>query len=190
MPARSSLARSSLVRTLLAAGLALVAAAGCGGCTVLEGSAGPGGEPGRPVTVTRVVDGDTVHAVPADRPGAAPLKIRVLGIDAPETGESGAPAECWAAESTAFARAALLGRTVALVADPTQAQVDRYGRTLGYLMLPDGRNFSVLAAGAGAARSYVYDRPVRADPAIRWAEADALAARRGLWGGCPAAAGR
>ncbi len=137
----------------------------------------------QPVTISRVVDGDTVHGRPVD--GSPTIKIRVLGIDAPETRDADGRVECWAAESTAFAAATLLGQPVTVLGDPTQAARDRYDRVLGYVILPDGRNFSVLAAAAGAARSYVYDRPVREQPAIRWAEGEARMAGRGMWGRCP-----
>ena len=71
-----------------------------------------------------------------------------------------------------------------LVGDPTQAMRDRYGRLLAYLYLPDGSNYSVLAAAAGAARDYVYDVPDTEHPAIAAAAEEARAARRGLWGAC------
>ena len=178
-------ARGARVGPLLGAVLVVLTAAGC---TVMEGGAGPGAEPRQAVTVTAVVDGDTVRAAPVG--GGAELRVRILGIDAPETRDPDGRVECWARESTEFGRGMLLGRTVSLVGDPTQDATDRYGRTLGYLLLGDGGNFSVLAAAAGAVRTYVYDRPVRADGAIRWAEAQAWAAGRGLWGACPAPAGR
>jgi hypothetical protein len=44
----------------------------------------------------------------------------------------------------------------------------------------------MLAAGAGMARAYTFDRPVQKAPQIEAAEAEARAAGRGLWGaGCP-----
>jgi hypothetical protein len=60
---------------------------------------------------------------------------------------------------------------------------DRYGRTLAYLGKADGRDYSVEAARAGAAHSYVYHGhpSARADE-IAAAEQDAKAAGRGLWG--------
>jgi micrococcal nuclease len=42
------------------------------------------------------------------------------------------------------------------VPDPTQDQTDRYGRTLAYLVRADGWVYSVEAARAGGAKSYVY----------------------------------
>jgi micrococcal nuclease len=85
--------------------------------------------PAQRVTISRVVDGDTVHARPAD--GSPTIKVRVLGIDAPELRDPDGHVECWAPESTEFATATLLGRSVTVLGDPTQAARDRYGRCWG-----------------------------------------------------------
>ena len=60
---------------------------------------------------------------------------------------------------------------------------DRFGRTLAYLDKADGWDYSVEAARAGAAHSYVYHGhpSARADE-IAAAEQEAKAAGRGLWG--------
>lgn len=136
---------------------------------------------GRAGTVTRVVDGDTVE-VTAD--GGGEVTVRVLGIDTPETKDPRRPVQCWGPQASQFATDTLLDRPVRLVGDPTQASRDRYGRLLAYVYLPDGSNFSVLAAAAGAARAYVYDTPDTAHPMIVAAQDDARAAGRGLWGAC------
>jgi micrococcal nuclease len=103
-------------------------------------------------TVSRVVDGDTVHVT--DGRGSR-IKVRVLGIDTPETVDPRVPVQCWGPEATQFATTTLLNKKVTLVTDPTQATRDRYDRLLAYVYLPDGANYSVLAARAGAAHSYL-----------------------------------
>ncbi|WP_137144221.1 thermonuclease family protein, partial [Mycolicibacterium sp. CR10] len=56
-------------------------------------------------------------------------------------------------------------------------------RTLAYLVKADGWNYSVEAARAGTARSYVYgDNPVSLYSQIFAAEQQARAMQRGLWG--------
>lgn len=138
--------------------------------------------PGVHVTVTRVVDGDTIYAT--DSRGST-LKIRILGIDSPETLDPRKPVGCWGPEASAFAKATLSGQHVTLVPDPTQGAVDRYKRVLMYVRLADGRDYSVEAARAGMARSYVYNhKPVSEHAQIEAAEAEARAAHRGLWS-CP-----
>ena len=60
---------------------------------------------------------------------------------------------------------------------------DRYGRTLAYLDKADGWDYSVEAARAGAAHSYVYhNHPAARADEIAAAEQEAKAADRGLWG--------
>ena len=90
-------------------------------------------------TVTRVVDGDTVHVAVAGRDE----KVRLIGIDTPEVGQ------CDAAKATALARQLAQGRPVKLVGDPTQATRDRYGRLLAYVVLSGGRDlgYQELARG-------------------------------------------
>jgi len=103
--------------------------------------------------VLEVVDGDTIDIRDEIR---GHLRVRVLGIDTPETVKPGYPVDCWGPEATQFASSTLLGQRVAVVTDPTQDRTDRYGRTLAYLVRADGWDYSVEAARAGTARSYVY----------------------------------
>jgi micrococcal nuclease len=130
--------------------------------------------------VLEIVDGDTIDIRDENR---GHLRVRVLGIDSPETKKPGAPVDCWGPEATAFAESTLLGERVAVVTDPAQDRTDRYGRTLAYLVRADGWDYSVEAARAGAARSYIYGgTPVRRHDAIAAAEREARIAARGLWG--------
>jgi len=131
-------------------------------------------------TGLKVVDGDTVDIVDDVR---GRLRIRLLGIDTPETKKPGYTIGCWGPEASEFAKSTLLGQRVAFVTDPSQGIYDRYGRTLAYLDKADGWDYSVEAARAGAAHSYVYHGhpSARADE-IATAEQEAKAAGRGLWG--------
>ena len=130
--------------------------------------------------VLKVVDGDTVD-IRDDVRGR--LRIRLLGIDTPETKKPGYTVGCWGPEATQFAKDTLLGQRVAFIIDPTQGMYDRYGRTLAYLDKADGWDYSVEAARAGAAHSYIYQgKPVSRYPEIAAAEQEARDAQRGLWG--------
>jgi micrococcal nuclease len=131
-------------------------------------------------TVLKVVDGDTID-IRDDIRGR--LRVRVLGIDTPETKKPGFTVGCWGPEATEFARSTMVGQRVALIPDPTQDRTDRYGRTLAYLVKADGWDYSVEAARAGAAQSYVYgDNPVMRYGAIEAAQSEARQAQVGLWG--------
>lgn len=130
--------------------------------------------------VLNVVDGDTVD-IRDDVRGR--LRIRLLGIDTPETKKPGYTVGCWGPEATEFAKSTLLGQRIALIYDQTQGLYDRYGRTLGYLDKADGWDYSVEAARAGAAHAYIYhDKPPARYPEIAAAEKEARDAQRGLWG--------
>ncbi len=70
-----------------------------------------------------------------------------------------------------------------MVTDPTQAQTDRYGRTLSYLDLPDGRDFSVESVRAGMSQVVTYGkRPVQRFAALSAAQNEAKNLHVGLWG--------
>jgi micrococcal nuclease len=130
--------------------------------------------------VLKVVDGDTID-IRDDARGR--LRVRLLGIDTPETKKPGYAVGCWGPEATEFAKSTMLGQRVALVPDPTQDMTYRDGRTLAYLDKADGSDYSVEAARAGAAHSYIYhDHPAERAGEIAAAEQEAKAAGRGLWG--------
>ncbi|MEV0947853.1 excalibur calcium-binding domain-containing protein [Rhodococcus sp. NPDC049939] len=130
--------------------------------------------------VLDVVDGDTVRVLDAVR---GDVTVRILGIDTPEMKKPGHTMGCWGPEATDFARATLQGQPVAVIGDPTQDAFDRYGRTLAYVVRPDGFNYSIEAARVGAAKSYVFDnRPVSRAGEIAEAERQARDGGAGLWG--------
>ncbi|MEO7752750.1 MAG: thermonuclease family protein [Terracoccus sp.] len=78
----------------------------------------------RPVTwtVTKIVDGDTIWATRAGER----VKVRLIGIDTPETGQCGFTA------ATDHLRAVIAGRPVTLTPG-ARDDVDRYGRVLRYV---------------------------------------------------------
>jgi micrococcal nuclease len=134
--------------------------------------------------VTKVVDGDTIHARPLG--GGRDLKVRLLGIDAPESSSTryGRPS-CGGAEATAALRAvAPKGAVVTLEPDPTQDTVDRYGRVLAYEVLPGGVTAEERLLSAGWAKVYIYRKPFRLLDAFRRAAGQAVRAHRGIYARC------
>ena len=107
--------------------------------------------------------------------------IRVLGIDTPETVDPRRPVQCFGAEASARAHALLDGQSVSLEFDASQGREDRYGRTLAYVWLPDGRSFDETMIADGYAHEYTYDTPYRYQHAYQQAETEARRADRGLW---------
>lgn len=88
--------------------------------------AAPSTAPSATATVLRVVDGDTVDVVDDVR---GRLRVRILGIDTPETKRPGHTEACWGRQATEFAASTLLNQRVSLIADGSQDARDRYGRT-------------------------------------------------------------
>ena len=137
---------------------------------------------GDPVPVVSVPDGDTIVV----QVGEGTARVRVIGIDTPEIGRK----ECYGVEAAREARALVQGRTVLLMADPTQDDRDRYGRLLRHVALADGRSMAEVLIAGGYGREYTYDRPYAGRAAHRAAQAAAREARLGIWGpACTASSG-
>jgi endonuclease YncB( thermonuclease family) len=131
-----------------------------------------------PAVVTLVVDGDTVDARLAD--GQA-VTVRLIGIDAPETG---APAECGGERASDALERLVEGRDVLLVADPTQDRVDRFGRSLFYVDRADGLDAGEWMLSAGVAQIVLYNRGFERLPRYRKAQREARDADAGVWARC------
>ena len=102
--------------------------------------------------ISAISDGDTVRVTFSD--GTDLGRIRLLGINAPELGHDGQSGQCWAAQARdTLSRIVPVGSTVQLVADPTQADRDVYGRLLRYLV-QDGLDVQEALLRQGAARPF------------------------------------
>jgi len=135
--------------------------------------------PGEPATVIRVVDGDTIHA----RLNGVDEKVRIIGMDSPESVKPNTPVECMAREASAAAKRLLKpGDRILLQPDPTQDTRDRYGRLLAHVFLSDGTLFAETMIRQGDAIHYIYDGvpSIHADQ-LAAAEAAAKASQVGLW---------
>jgi micrococcal nuclease len=133
-----------------------------------------------PWAVSRVVDGDTVH-VTTD---AGNVTLRLIGVDTPESVHPTQPVECYGPEASAYAKSTLTGQRVWLESDATQDRLDRYGRRLVYVWLPEGTLFNEALIATGHATEYTYSRAYVHQARFRAAQAAARAAGRGMWGAC------
>jgi micrococcal nuclease len=133
---------------------------------------------GRSVRVTAVVDGDTIDVAWAGRRE----RVRLLGVDTPETVDPRRPVGCYGPEASAFTHRRLQGRTVRLRFD--RQRRDRYGRLLAYVEV-DGRRFNDELLTGGYARVLVIPPNGRHGRAMLDEELAARSAERGLWGACP-----
>ncbi|MDY0356753.1 MAG: thermonuclease family protein [Sedimentisphaerales bacterium] len=134
---------------------------------------------GKAFDVARVVDGDTLDIAAPDG-ASTTTRVRLLGIDAPETHAPDDRPAHFAMEAAAFARGQLSGRRVNLYLEEDGRTRGHYGRLLAYVALPDGTvlNEVLIAEGYAYAdlrfRHGFYHK-------YRQLEGSARALGKGLW---------
>jgi micrococcal nuclease len=142
----------------------------------------PAAEPGA-ATVVRVVDGDTIR-VRLPGGGEPEERVRLIGIDTPETHGAGGLRECFGQEATDQLTTWLpAGTEVGLVRD-TEPR-DRYQRLLAYVYRRDDGLFVNLAlAEHGFAAPLTIPPNVAHQAEFVAAAAAAREKAKGLWGRC------
>lgn len=162
--------RESRFALLLASLVALAVGFALGRLSVPRGEARAANAPPH-CRVVRVTDGDTLVVT---RRGNQE-RVRLLRIDAPERNEPGYR------ESKEALRGVVEGRELAVEFErPGVEERGRYGRLLAYV-LADGVNVNVEMVRVGRARFWTKYGAGRLAKDFRRAEAQARAARRGLW---------
>jgi micrococcal nuclease len=136
--------------------------------------------------VARVVDGDTLVV----QIGARTEKVRLIGVDTPESVDKHRPVEAYGKEASAFTRRLAEGKSVRLEGEVGTLDRDKYGRLLRYVLLPDGMllNAEIIRQGYG----HAYLRyPFAKMEEFRALEREARDRGLGLWaGGAPPAPAR
>jgi micrococcal nuclease len=129
--------------------------------------------------VLRVIDGDTIVVSPNE-------KVRLIGVDTPETVHPNKVVQCFGKDAKEFTRAAVEGKRVRVVLDEANAlrkHTDRYGRTLGYLYTEDGTLLNAELIRRGYAHAYTRF-PFRYIVEFREMERIARSQAVGLWARC------
>jgi micrococcal nuclease len=141
---------------------------------------GPGAVESNAV-VDAEVDGDTIRVALAD---GTKEKIRLIGIDTPETKKPGAPIGCFGPEASHFTAALIpVGTPIALELDVEPR--DKYGRLLAYVRrADDGLFINEALAAYGYAMVLTYPPNVAYTDRFVEAVATARDQNLGLWGGC------
>lgn len=130
--------------------------------------------------LVRVIDGDTIDVTIA---GSAE-RVRLIGIDTPETKKPNTPVQCFGPEASEFTHSLLPDGTALHLERDAEAR-DPYGRLLAYVYrVDDGMfvNMEIMLRG--------YARPLSIPPNINHADEfvaaarDAREANAGLWNGC------
>jgi micrococcal nuclease len=153
----------------------LVAAAACGGGSAAAPDLDPGG-----AVVERVVDGDTLTV----RIGGRSERVRLIGIDTPESVDPRRPVECFGKEAAAHL-AELLPEGSAVRLERDVEPRDRFDRLLAYVYRrSDGLFVNLAMVADGYAEVATFPPNVAHTADFTAAAADAREAGRGLWGAC------
>jgi micrococcal nuclease len=124
-------------------------------------------------TVDFVPDGDTVVLKDGE-------VVRLLGIDAPETGKDGEPDRYFAQEAGRALESWTLGREVRI--RTAAIERDDYGRVLGLVFLPDGRSANEMLLRRGLAFYFHFPtHPEWLEDSFTSLQAGAVRDGRGFW---------
>jgi len=127
--------------------------------------------------VTKVVDGDTFWVDDGSEKG---LKIRLIGVDTPETRNTGRKVVGYfGSEAKDFATQMLSGKKVKLEYDVDR--FDQYGRTLAYVYLEDGTFVNAELMKQGYAMVMTYPPNVKYADLFLKLQQEARENNRGLW---------
>lgn len=131
--------------------------------------------------VVYVLDGDTVQV---NLRNGREIGVRFLGISAPEIPHPGKPGECYGQDATRHLKQLLpAGTRVMLVSDPTQDDVDTYGRWLRYVQA-SGRDVGAAQIRAGSAAARDSSNPVSRHSTYTELEDKARDQGAGMWSAC------
>jgi len=131
-------------------------------------------------TVTKVSDGDTMQLT---TPEQTKLKVRLYGIDAPETyktnnrtGQVSKVGQAYGDESRKVLESKIMGKQIKL----DIIDIDKYKRMVGMIWL-DNRNINLEMVSEGYAEAFVeYLKPPYRSDFIA-AEREAQSAKKGIW---------
>jgi len=131
--------------------------------------------------VKKVVDGDTFWIDDGSQTG---LKIRLTGIDAPESKNSRTKEMAFfGREASDYLASLITGKRVRLEYDA--GQFDKYGRTLAYVYLEDGTFVNATLVKNGYATAMTVPPNVKYSDTFLKLERKARNHKKGLWGGSP-----
>ncbi len=131
-------------------------------------------------TVTKVSDGDTIHIT---TPEQTKLKVRLYGIDAPETdkinnktGQVNVPGQHYGDESWKALENKVMGKQVKL----DILDIDKYRRMVGMVWLNDSNiNLEMIKEGYAEAFIEYLKEPYRME--FLKVEREARSAKKGIW---------
>ena len=133
---------------------------------------------GKSFRVVRVIDGDTIDVAGPGGHGTN-TRVRLWGVDTPETVKPDTPPQHFGHEASAFTETLVLGKQVTLQLEPHRTR-DKYGRLLAYVIGPDGEMLNRVLVEQG----FAYADPRyehRHAEGFRHLQRQARRSGRGLW---------
>jgi micrococcal nuclease len=128
--------------------------------------------------ISYVSDGDTIAVMMDGREE----KVRMIGVDTPETVKPNSPVECYGEAASNFLKSYLKNQNIRLESDPINQNRDRYDRLLRYVYTNDGTlvNKKIIQDGYGFA---YLSFPFTKAEEFAAAQKDARLNNRGVWSG-------
>lgn len=128
--------------------------------------------------VTNIADGDTIEV----NMGGMLERVRMIGVDTPETHKPNTPVQCYGPEASDFTKKLLTNQAVRLEADPLNDNRDRYDRLLRYVYFNETLvNKQLIEQGYGFAyTSFPFSKKVE----FMQTQFTAAGKKLGLWGAC------
>jgi micrococcal nuclease len=143
----------------------------------------PDGLPWTPAQVVRVVDGDTlIVAFNGTQP-----RLRLIGMDTPETVHPTKPVQCFGAEATVRMQQIVDSVHGQVWLEKDVSETDRYGRLLRYVWLgptPASPLLNEQLVAEGYAQVSTFPPDVKYQDRFLIAQRAARATNSGLWGKC------
>ena len=128
--------------------------------------------------VLRVTDGDTIHI----NYNGKNKKVRLIGLDTPETKDPRKPIQCFGREATAKMTELAENKNIRLEFDKTQGERDKYGRLLAFVYSEDSKNLAYEMIRQGYGNEYTYNsNPYKYQNEFKEAARKAREENKGLW---------
>ncbi len=128
--------------------------------------------------VANVIDGDTVEIKSDNKI----LKVRMLGIDTPETVDPRKTVQCFGKEASDKTKELILNQKISLELDKSQNIYDKYSRILAYIKREDGLFVNEYLIKEGYAHEYTFNIPYKYQKDFKKLEKNARERKLGLWG--------
>ncbi len=140
----------------------------------------PAGVLAQNATLVRVIDGDTIIVAI----NGHDEKVRLIGIDTPETVKPNTPVQCFGPEASTLTKSLLPPGTALYLERDAEAR-DDYGRLLAYVYrASDGLFVNMAIVEHGDARLLTFPTNTVHAPEFVVAAHDAEQADLGLWAAC------